>query len=68
MKRSAAKINPANTTRRTIRALGGRHVVIKAFSGRAFVSIAGGSDVPVGAWLSAGELRHFVEAAQRILK
>jgi hypothetical protein len=32
------------------------------------VTIVGGSDVPVGAWLSPGELQKFITAAQRILK
>lgn len=68
MKRGAAKVHP--TTRRTLRALGGRRIVIKGF-GRdapAFVSITGSSDIPVGAWLSPAELRRFVDAARRILK
>ena len=58
------------STRRTLRALGGRRVVVQGFGRRApaFVAIAGGSDVPVGAWLSPTELRKFVEAARRILR
>ena len=68
MKRGEAKIRP--TTRRTLRALGGRRVVVEGFGRRSptFVAIAGGSDVPVGAWLSPTELRRFIEAARRILK
>ena len=58
------------STRRTLRALGGRRVVLQGFGRRApaFVAIAGGSDVPVGAWLSPAELRRFVDAARRILR
>lgn len=67
MKR-ASKIRP--TTRRTLRALGGRRVVIEGFGRRApaFVSIAGSSDVPVGAWISPAELRRLADAARKILK
>lgn len=63
------KIRP--TTRRTLRALGGRRIVIENFGGRSpsFVAITGASDqAPIGAWISRGELRRFVEAARRILK
>lgn len=68
MKRSVTKVRP--TTRRTLRALGGRRVVVEGFGRRAptFVAIAGGSDVPVGAWLSPAELRRFIDTARRILK
>ena len=68
MKRSVTKVRP--TTRRTLRALGGRRIVIQGFGRRAptFVAIAGGSDVPVGAWLSPAELRRFIDTARRILK
>jgi len=68
VKLGAAKIRP--TTRRTLRALGGRRVVVEGFGRRApaFVAISGGSDVPVGAWLSPNELRRLVEAARRILR
>ena len=57
-------------TRRTLRALGGRRVVVEGFgrSAPTFVTISGGGDVPVGAWLSPRELRRFVEVAKRILK
>lgn len=68
MKTGVAKIRP--TTRRTLRAHGGRTVLVEGFGGRSptFVAIAGGSDAPIGAWLSPGELRKFVNAAKRILK
>ncbi len=68
MTRTAAKARP--TTRRTLRALGGRRVVLEGFGRRAptFVAIAGGNDAPIGAWLSPTELRRFVEAARRILR
>jgi len=58
------------TTKRTLRVLGKRRVVIEGFGRRAptFVSIAGGSDVPVGAWISPRQLRVFIETARRILK
>jgi hypothetical protein len=64
----APKIRP--TTRRTLRALGGRRIVVEGFGRRAptFVAIAAGGDVPIGAWLSPAELRRFVETARRILK
>ena len=68
MKTGVAKIRP--TTRRTLRALGGRRVVVEGFGRRSptFVAIAGGSDAPIGAWLSPGELRRFIDTAKRILK
>lgn len=68
MKAGIAKVRP--TTRRTLRALGGRRVVVEGFGRRvgAFVAISGGSDVPVGAWLSPGELRKLADAARRILR
>ncbi len=68
MKKTGGSLRPS--TRRTLRALGGRRIVIEGFGGRspAFVTITGGSDVPVGAWISPTELRRFVEAARRILK
>lgn len=68
MKRGDAKVRP--TTRSTLRAHAGRRIVVEGFGRRApaFVAIAGGSDVPVGAWLSPAELRRFVAAARRILK
>ena len=68
MKSTVAKIRP--TMRRTLRARGGRRLVLEGFGQRSpvFVSISGGSDVPVGAWLSPTEFRRFVSAARRILK
>lgn len=62
------KVRP--TLRRTLRALGGRRIVVEGFGRRApaFVAIAGGSDVPVGAWLSPAELRRLVEVGRKILK
>ena len=68
MNKTAGKLRPS--ARRTLRALGGRRVVIEGFGRRspAFVTITGGSDVPVGAWLSPTELRRFIETARRILK
>lgn len=66
MKGGGTKARP--TTRRTLRALGGRRITVEGFGRQAFVTIVGGSDVPVGAWLSPGELQKFITAAQRILK
>jgi len=68
MKDASAKIRPS--TRRTLRALGGRRVVIEGFGRRvpAFVAIAAGNDIPIGAWLSPAELRRFIDAAKKILK
>jgi hypothetical protein len=62
------KVRP--TTRRTLRALGGRRIVVEGFgrNAPAFVAIAGGGAVPVGAWLTRTALRRFVETAKRILK
>lgn len=73
MKRVAAKddaLKVRPTTRRTLRALGGRRVVVEGFgrTSPAFVAITGGGDAPIGAWLSPRELRRLVEAARRILK
>lgn len=58
------------TTSCTLRALGGRRIVIQGFgrSAPAFVTISGASDVPIGAWISSRELRRLVATAQRILK
>lgn len=62
------KVRP--TTRRTLRALGGRRVTIEGFGKRspALFVIAGNAEAPAGAWLSPVELRRFVEAVKRILK
>lgn len=67
-KTPAAKVRPS--TRRTLRAFGGRRIVIEGFGRRApaFVAIAAGGAAPIGAWLSPAELRRFVETARRILK
>lgn len=54
----------------TLRAYGGRRVVIEGFGNRrprTFIAVAGG-DRPEGAWLSQGELRRLADAARRILK
>ena len=68
MKRGEAKLRP--TTRRTLRALGGRRIVVQGFGRRAstFVAIAGGGQPPIGAWLSPAALRHLVVVARKILK
>lgn len=62
------KIRPS--TKRTLRALGGRRIVIEGFGRRApaFVAIAAGGGEPIGAWLPPAELRQLVAAARRILK
>lgn len=59
------------STRRTLRALGGRRVVIEGFGRRlpAFVAItAGGGAAPIGVWISRAELQRLVDAVRRILK
>jgi len=68
MKTMAPLLRPK--TKRTLRALGGRRVVVEGFGRRspAFLAISGGGDVPVGAWLSPKQLRCLVETARRILK
>jgi hypothetical protein len=65
---AASSIKP--TSRRTLRALGGRRVVVEGFGRRApaFVAITGGGGAPCGAWLSPTELRRLADAARRILK
>ena len=62
------KVRPK--VRRTFPALSKRRVVLEGFGGRspAFVAIVGGSDVPVGAWLSPRQLRQLIETAKKILK
>lgn len=67
-KRGEAKVNP--TIKRTLRALGGRRVVIEGFGRRspALVMIAGGGETPSGAWLSPREMRRFIEVARRVVK
>lgn len=62
------KIKPR--VRATLRALGGRRIVVEGF-GRdapAFVVVAGGGGCPEGAWLSPRELRRLVDTARKILK
>lgn len=68
MKRPQSSIRPK--TRRSLRALGGRHIVLEGFGRRApaYITIGGASDVPVGAWISPSELRKLVEAARKILR
>jgi hypothetical protein len=65
---TAKKVRPK--VRRTLRALAGRRVVVEGFGRRAptFVAITGGSDVPIGAWLSPTALRQLSDAAKKILK
>lgn len=68
VKTVGAKVRPK--TRRTLRALNGRRVVVEGFGRRSptFVAIAGGSEAPIGAWLSPSALRLLVEAARKILR
>ena len=68
MKTGVAKIRPK--TRRTLRALGGRRVVIEGFGRRAptFVAIAAGNAAPIGVWLSPQALRRLINAARKILR
>lgn len=65
-----ADANTRPKVRRTLRVLGGRRVTIEGFGPRSptFVTISGGSDVPVGAWLSPRQLRQLIETAKKILK
>jgi hypothetical protein len=44
--------------------------VVEGFGRRAptFMAISGGSDAPIGAWLSPAVLRQLVAAARRILR
>lgn len=67
-RRVVTKVRPK--TRRTLRALGGRRIVVEGFGRRAptFMAISGGSDAPIGAWLSPAVLRQLVAAARRILR
>jgi hypothetical protein len=58
-------------TRRALRALAGRRVVIEGFGplSPAFVAITGGTGSgPCGAWLSPHQLRQLIETAKKILK
>jgi hypothetical protein len=74
MKKSAKK-RPVPTTiqprvKASLRALGGRRIVVEGFgrSAPVLVAVSGGSDVPVGAWLSPREVRRLIDVARRILK
>ena len=66
--RDAPRIKPR--VKVTLRALGGRRVVIEGFGRRspAFVAVAGGGGCPEAAWLSPRELRRLVDAGRKILK
>jgi len=66
--RAASKVRPL--IKRTFRALGRRKIVVEGFGRKvpAFVLIVGGSDVPVGVWISPAELRRLITVARRILK
>lgn len=68
MKGDDQKIRPS--TRRTLRALGGRRIVVEGFGRRAstLVAITGAGFPPAVAWLSPAALRRFVAAARRILR
>jgi hypothetical protein len=68
VKRAVA--SPRPKVRRTLRVLGGRRVTIEGFGPRsaAFMTISGGSDVPVGTWLSPRQLRQLIVTAQKLLK
>ena len=67
MKDDTKRVRPK--VRRTLRALAGRRVVVEGFGGRSptLVAIAGGDEVPQGAWLSPGELRRLAAVAKKIL-
>ena len=58
------------SSRSTLRAWGGRRLVIEGFGRRApaFVAIVAGGAAPIGAWLPPAELRRLVAAARRILR
>jgi len=69
MKRSTAKVRPFK--RRTLRALGGRRIMVQNFGKKSptFIAITAGGDQPsIHAWISPSELRRFVDAARRILR
>lgn len=69
MKRSVeTKVRPK--TRRTLRALGGRRIVVEGYGRRApmFMAISGGNVAPSCVWLSPAALRKLVAAARRILR
>lgn len=62
------KIRPE--TKRVLRGLGGRRVVLEGFGPRApaFIAITAHGEPPLGAWLSPRELRRLIETARRILQ
>jgi hypothetical protein len=62
------KVKPRVKT--TLRALGGRRVVIEGYGRRApaFVAVAGGGYAPSVAWLSPAALRRLANTARKILK
>lgn len=67
MKRVAKKRPMRATFRRTLRALGGRRLTVERFGpGPVYVTITGGSDVPVGAWVAPSQLRRLADVARRI--
>lgn len=68
MNRRKSELRPK--TRRSLRGLAGRHIVLEGFGRRApaYITIGGASDVPVGAWISPNELRKLIEAARKILR
>ena len=70
MKRASSPQAVRPSTRRTLRARGGKRLIVEGFGKKAptFVAIAGGNEVPSGAWLSPRELRRLAETARRILK
>jgi len=68
LRQGPSKIRP--TTKRTVRGLGGRRIVLEGFGRHApaFIAIAAGGTAPIGAWLSPTELRRLIEAARKILR
>lgn len=68
MKQGTPKIRP--TSKRTLRALAHRRVVLEGFGPRspAFIAITARGSAPIGAWLSPTELRRLIEAARKILR
>jgi len=62
------RVRPKTTS--VIRALSGRRVVIEGYGQRSptFVGVAGGGEVPIGAWLSPAALRRLIVATKKALK
>ena len=62
------RVRPKTTS--VLRALSGRRVVIEGYGRRAptFVGVAGGGEVPIGAWLSPAAMRRLIAAAKKVLK